>query len=137
MMMVSYCKQCKKAVPRFEKLGEMFPVPVYSAFHIVGVDIIEPFPKMDSGWKYVLVAIDYCTKWPETEPLMDVTDEEVRYAFFRMIITRSGLPRRVISDGGGSFKGSFDKMLKEWNTQHRTTTAYHPEADGLLERYNK
>ena len=68
---------------------------------------------------------------------MDVTDEEVRYAFFRMIIARRGVPRRVIIGGGGSFKGSFDKMLKERNTQHRTTGAYHPKANGLVERYNQ
>ena len=47
---MSHCKQIKNAMPRFEKLGEMFPVPVYSAFHTVGVDILEPFPKMDLGW---------------------------------------------------------------------------------------
>ena len=122
---VSHCKQCKNARPKFEQLGKMFPVPIYSAFHTVGVDIIGPFPKVGPGWKYVLVAIDYCTKWPEAKPLMDVTAEEVRHAFFRMIIAGHGAPRRVISDGGGSFKGSFDEMLKEWNTQHRTTAAYH------------
>ena len=68
---------------------------------------------------------------------MDVMAGQIRQAFFRMIIARHGAPRRVIYDGCGSFNGSFDEMLEEWNTQHRTTAASDLEANGLVERYNQ
>ncbi|KAL0433278.1 UNVERIFIED_CONTAM: hypothetical protein Slati_2662100 [Sesamum latifolium] len=77
--------------------------------------------------KFLLVAVDYFTKWVEAEPLSRITETEVMKFIWKNLICRFGLPREIISDNGRQFQG---KRLREWceglRIKQRFTSVAHP-----------
>ncbi|KAL0463137.1 UNVERIFIED_CONTAM: hypothetical protein Slati_0201300 [Sesamum latifolium] len=69
------------------------------------MDIVGPFPLASGQKKFLLVAIDYFTKWVEAEPLARITDWEVMKFIWKNIICRFGLSRELISDNNRQFQG--------------------------------
>ena len=65
-----------------------------------GLDIVGPFPKAVGNKKYLLVCIDYFTKWVEVEPLANIRDVDVRRFIWKNIVTRFGVPNVLILDNG-------------------------------------
>ncbi|KAL0295989.1 UNVERIFIED_CONTAM: hypothetical protein Sradi_6651000 [Sesamum radiatum] len=63
-----------------------------------GMDIVVPFSITNGQRKFLIVAIDYFTKWVEAEPLARITEGEVMKFIWKHIIYRFGLPREIISD---------------------------------------
>ena len=95
------CKQCQmhadwhKAPP--EELRSIYsPWP----FHTWGIDILGPFPLAIRQMKYLIVAIEYFTKWIEAEPVAQITVHKVQHFLWKNIVCRFGVPRRLISDNG-------------------------------------
>ena len=88
------------------------------------------------GYKYIMVAIEYCTKWVEMEPLRSIGAEEAARAFFKLIISRYGPPKTVVHDGAGTFKDAFADQLAYWGIKSRRTVPYSPKANSLVERFN-
>ena len=70
------------------------------AVHQLGLDIVGPFPKTVGNKRYLLVNIDYFTKWVETEPLANIKDADAKKFIWRNIVTQFGVPRTLISDNG-------------------------------------
>ena len=70
------------------------------AVHQLGLDIVGPFPKAVGNKRYLLVDIDYFTKWVETEPLANIKDADAKKFIWRNIVTQFGVPRTLISDNG-------------------------------------
>ncbi|KAL0381941.1 UNVERIFIED_CONTAM: Polyprotein P3 [Sesamum latifolium] len=70
-----------------------------------GIDIVGPFPLAAGQRKFLLVAVDYFTKWVEAEPLARITEGEVMKFIWKNIICRFGIPREIISDNGRQFQG--------------------------------
>ena len=68
-----------------------------------GIDLLGPFPKAVGQLKYLVVAIDYTTKWIESEPLAKITTKKVLCFFKRNILAKFGVPALVISDNGTQF----------------------------------
>ena len=62
------------------------------AVHQLGLDIVGPFPKAVGNKRYLLVDIDYFTKWVETEPLANIKDADAKKFIWRNIVTRFGVP---------------------------------------------
>ncbi|KAL0458115.1 UNVERIFIED_CONTAM: hypothetical protein Slati_0438700 [Sesamum latifolium] len=71
----------------------------------MGIDIVGPFPLAAGQRKFLLVAVDYFTKWVEAEPLARITEGEVMKFIWKNIICRFGIPREIISDNGRQFQG--------------------------------
>jgi len=102
-------------------------------FRQIGVDLMT-LPEVD-GYKYVVVAIDYISKWSESRPLFDKTAASVARFLYDDIICRHGCPRIQINDQGLEFLNSLnDELSRLTGTQHRVTSAYHPQANGIVER---
>lgn len=101
MEFVKRCEKCQvfadlpKAPPR-ELVTMSAPWP----FAMWGVDLVGPFPVAKSQMKFILVAVDYFTKWIEAEPLSTVTSARIQRFFYKNVISCYGVPRILITDNG-------------------------------------
>jgi transposase InsO family protein len=96
-----------------------------------------PFP-ISEGCEYILVAIDYVSKWVEALPCWAVDAMRSKRMFHEVIFPRYGVPRIVISDGGSHFiDQTFLKALSEVGVEHRIANPYHPQTSGQAETLNK
>ena len=131
------CHECKLEKAHFSKPQELQSIPVTDhSFHRVGVDLVGPLPKSKAGNKYIVVAMDYLSKWPEAHAIPDKTSKTVANFFLKDVIARHGCPKEVLTDNGGEFLGHFDSLLQQYHIDHRFTSANHPQANGLVERFN-
>jgi hypothetical protein len=106
-------------------------------FDVWGIEYMGPFPK-SHNCKYILVAVDYVSKWVETMPCRAANAKHARKMFQKVIFPRFGTPRMVISDGGSHLiDTTFKKFLKELGTMHNIATPYHPQTSGQAETLNK
>ena len=136
-----FCKSCDichrtKVVPR--PRWPMQPLPVIPIpFYMVGVDIVGPLKCTRQGNKYILVAIDYYTKYTEAIAMKNQEAETVVRAL-EDIFSRHGLPGVLLTDQGANFQSKLVKsMCQMFNIDQRRTTAYHPQTNGLCERFNQ
>ena len=134
---VSACPECKLMRHSFAEPVEMTPIPVKYAFHKVGIDLVGPLQVTSAGNKYIVTCIDYLSKWVEARALPDKTSKQVAHFFYADIVCRHGTPAEVISDQGGEFQGDFQDLLDRLCIDHRMTSPYHPQANGLTERFNQ
>ncbi|XP_018396914.1 PREDICTED: uncharacterized protein LOC108775129 [Cyphomyrmex costatus] len=90
------------------------------------------------GKRYCLTCIDRFSRWPEVFPLEDQEAETVARAFYSGWIARFGVPLRVTTDRGRQFESRLFQQLNELTgTKHLKTTAYHPQANGIVERFHR
>jgi hypothetical protein len=133
------CAECQKVVPR----GRVSKVPlqqlplVDEPFQRVAVDIVGPIkPKSDRGNMYILVVVDYATRYPEAVPLKGIEAERVAEALWE-IWSRVGIPREILSDRGTQFMSEVMAEMNRLLSVHgKATTPYHPQCNGLVERFN-
>jgi hypothetical protein len=103
----------------------------------MGVDFIGPFPLTKTGNRYIIVAVDYLTKWVMAQPVPHAGTREVVNFFIRMIVLQHGAPVYLISYRGKCLTAGFaEEMYRALQTNHFVTTAYHPQCNGLVERFN-
>ncbi|KAL0447819.1 UNVERIFIED_CONTAM: hypothetical protein Slati_1909800 [Sesamum latifolium] len=142
-------RRCNPISKQVRKVPEAF-LPHTSAsrtphYHVIpcpfrqwGIDIVGPFPLAAGQRKFLLVAVDYFTKWVEAEPLARITKGEVMKFIWKNIICHFGIPREIISDNGRQFQG---RKMQEWcqglRIKQRFTTVAHPQANGQVEVTNR
>jgi transposase InsO family protein len=102
-------------------------------FYRWGIDFAGPFPESEDGNQYVLLAIDYYSKWVEAFPVKNADGVSVVKAM-RSLIARFGTPSEIVSDNGPAFKGDFEKFCEERHIHHRLITPGMPRTNGLAER---
>ncbi|GJU79217.1 reverse transcriptase domain-containing protein [Tanacetum coccineum] len=101
-------------------------IQVCEIFDIWGIDFMGPFPS-SRGNKYILVAVDYLSKWVEAKAL-PTNDARVVCKFLKSLFSRFGAPRAIISDRGTHFcNDQFAKVMLKYGVTHRLSTAYHPQ----------
>ncbi|GFT29352.1 hypothetical protein TNCV_757111 [Trichonephila clavipes] len=106
-------------------------------FDHVHLDLIGPLPP-SNGYTYCLTMIDRFSKWPEAQPLKDITAETVAEAFFSSWVSRFGTPTILTTDRGRQFESSLFKALsKLLGVQKCCTTEYHPQANGMIEELHR
>lgn len=135
---IKKCDACQKINPATLKvIPDLQSVPVpKQVFKQIGVDIMS-LPEVDS-LKYVVVAIDYFSKWSEARALSDKSSESVARFLYDDVICRHGCPFFYITDQGREFTNKLiSELFRLTGTQQRVTTAYHPQANGLVERQNR
>jgi hypothetical protein len=103
----------------------------------IGIDITGPFPITSRHNQYILVVMDHFTRWAEAFAIQDQTTETVARIVLEQIICRYGLPRVLISDRGSNFVSHLAKYIYSFlGIKRITTTAYHPQSNGIVERFN-
>jgi hypothetical protein len=136
-----YVRKCDKC-QRFSNLHQA-PLEYLSSvvspwlFFKWGVDILGPFPEARGQVKFLVVAVDYFTKWIEVEPVATITAERIKN-FYWKIICRFGLPAVFITDNGTQFaSSSVAEFCKEWGIRLSFTSVEHPQTNGQAEAANK
>ncbi|GJT72734.1 reverse transcriptase domain-containing protein [Tanacetum coccineum] len=111
-------------------------IQVCEIFDVWGIDFMGPFPS-SRGNKYILVAVDYLSKWVEAKAL-PTNDARVVVKFLKSLFARFGTPRAIISDRGTHFcNDKFAKVMSKYGVTHRLATAYHPQTSGQVEVSNR
>jgi len=96
-----------------------------------------PFPP-SKKYEYVLVAVDYVSKWVKAMPCRNADSMHSKKMFEEIIFPRFGVPRIVISEGGSHFIDKcFDQYLSKHGICHNVATPYHPQTSGQAESSNK
>ena len=134
---VKSCDECQRRGKPIKK-HELHPITVKEPFYQIGIDIVGPLPLTNHNNKYIVVAVDYFTKWPEAKPIPKATAEEVSIFIFEDIICRHGSPQKILTDRGSHFNNQLIKELtNKFQVKHGFSTPYHPKTNGLVERFNK
>ncbi|GJV12117.1 reverse transcriptase domain-containing protein [Tanacetum coccineum] len=135
--LVTRCDTCQRQ-GKFLQRDEMpqNSIQVCKIFDVWGIDFIGPFPS-SRGNKYILVAVDYLSKWVEAKAL-PTNDARVVCKFLKSLFARFGAPRAIISDRGTHFcNDQFAKVMLKYGVTHRLSTAYHPQTSGQVEVSNR
>jgi len=108
-------------------------------FSMWGIDVIGAIhPKASNGHCFILVAIDYFTKWVEAASYSSMTKKVVTKFIKREIICRYGLPSRIITDNATNLNNKMmSELCEEFKIQHRNSTPYRPKMNGAVEATNK
>ena len=107
-------------------------------FLVWGIDIIWNIsPKSTSGHEFILVAIDYFTKWVEAVSYTRLTSAGVASFIKSHIICRYGVPHELILDRGVHFRVEVDTLVQRYDIRHHRSSAYRPQTNGTVEAANK
>lgn len=136
---VNSCQTCQFLGPKPQvHRAPLYPIKVAGPFHTVGIDYIGPLPETDKGNRYIVVCVDYLTKWVEAKAVPIATAFETAEFLYNDVIARHGCPRRIISDQGTHFVNkTIEVLCKEWKISQKLASAYHPQTNGLVERFNQ
>ncbi|GKA18005.1 reverse transcriptase domain-containing protein [Tanacetum coccineum] len=122
--------------PRLEELKEDTIHDNFPDEHLMGIEFMGPFPSSRKN-KYILVAVDYVSKWVEAEAL-PTNDARVVVKLLKILFSRFRVPKSMISDHGTHFCNSLlKKTLRKYGVTHRLATPYHPQTSGQTENTNR
>ncbi|VFQ60791.1 unnamed protein product [Cuscuta campestris] len=114
------------------------PVSNVIPFARFGVDIIGAFPIAQGRKKFVIVAIDYFTKWIEAEALANITTQQCKKFIWKNIITRFGAPMNLITENGPQFRNPrFTEYLEGFGIKHNRSSVAYPQGNGQVENANR
>ena len=135
------CRICD----RCQRLGKLSrhhmmplnPIMVVELFDVWGIDFMGPFPT-SYGHTYILVGVDYVSKWVEAIPCK-TNDHRIVLKFLKAnIFSRFGVPKAIISDGGLHFCNKpFENLMAKYGVKHKVATPYHPQTSGQVELANR
>lgn len=116
----------------------LFSIPVaHEPFEKIVVDCVGPLPRTRKGNEYLLTVMDSATRYPEAFPLRNITTKTILKPLLNMF-TSKGIPKQIQTDQGTNFTSqAFQRVLKELGVEHLTSSAYHPQSQGCLERYHQ
>ena len=133
------CDRCQKVNPvKHIEVAELHSVSVPVAVMAqIGFDFTN-LPRTEDGFCCVVVAMDYFSKWPEARALRNHTAESVAKFIFEDTVCRHGCIKVQINDRGHAFVNKVSAELHRLTgTKQHLTSAYHPQANGLVERQNR
>lgn len=133
----NYVDSCKSCIER-KKINQKAPllkIPVVlRPFKKISMDILGPLPLTQINNKFILVINDYLTRWPETFALQDQKAETIARCFIDNIVTRFGVPEKLLTDQGTNFCSKLMlEICKILGINKLKTSPYHLQANGLTE----
>jgi hypothetical protein len=131
------CDECQRH-GKNKQIEPLHPIKIGQPFDRIGMDIVRPLPKTKNGNMYIVVATEYLTKWPEARAIPDAKASSVVSFFYEDIICRHGCPKEVLTDRGMHFVNEMlNSLCDKFGVKHKLSTAYHPQTNGLVERFNR
>jgi hypothetical protein len=138
---IEYCRSCE-ACQKTSKYKTKFRAPMMSLpvidapFERIAMDIVGPLERSKSGNKYVLVICDYATRYPEAIPLRSIEAKKIADELIKLF-SRVGIPKEILTDQGSNFTSKLlSQIYQLLQIKGLTTSPYHPQTDGLVERFN-
>ena len=131
------CAICQKCSKGRKGYAPLMPLPIIEEpFGRIAMDIVGPLPRSRSGNKYVLVVCDYATRYPEAVALKSIDAEHVAEELIPLF-ARVGVPREILTDQGSNFTSRLlEELYRLLHVRPIRTSPYHPQTDGLVERFN-
>jgi hypothetical protein len=132
---VASCTLCDRVKSSFNaKQSQLQPLPIEPFGYRWGVDLCGPFDTSSRGNTYVMVAIEHFSKFAVLVPIPDAKARSTSFAYMHHVLAHFGASAEVVTDQGGEFEAEFETLLRNCFIDHRTTSANHPQANGLAER---
>ena len=116
----------------------MIPLPIMGEpFTRIAMDMVGPLPMTRHGNRYILVVCDYTTRYPEAFPMRKFTAPAVASRLVELF-SRHSVPMDILTDQGTNFTSALlGELYKMSGVKPIKTTPYHPQTDGLVERFNQ
>ncbi|XP_054801430.1 uncharacterized protein LOC129305422 [Prosopis cineraria] len=138
-----HIKKCHKCQIYANRINAP-PIPLHNLvspwpFSMWGIDIIDPINlKALNGHRFILVAIDYFTKWVEANSFASITQKTFLKFMKTNILCRYGIPKRIITDNGPNLNGTEVKNFYEkFQIKNHNSAPYRPQMNGAVEATNK
>ncbi len=133
------CQHCARGKVTVQEKTAIQPIPVPSVrFSHVHVDIVGPLPVSACGVSHLLTVIDRTTRWPEVIPLRSTTAAACADAFTAGWVARFGVPLCITTDRGAQFtSATWSCLCKSLGIRLIHTTAFHPQSNGMVERFHR
>ena len=131
------CEVCQRSQPRPAARAEMVPMPLVSTpFKRIAMDLVGPLPRTKRGNRFILTICDYATRYPEAIALSSTEASQIARELIGMF-ARVGVPEEILTDQGPNFMSSLlQELYRLLQIKRIRTTPYHPQTDGLVERFN-
>ncbi len=131
------CQICQRTATGRSPRYPLVSMPVVDKpFSRVAMDMVGPLPGTTEGFRYILTIVDYGTRFPEAVPLKSTSSQDVADALLG-VFARVGIPNELLTDRGANFCGELMVHLQRMlGIAPLKTSAYHPQTDGMVERYN-
>jgi hypothetical protein len=135
---ITKCRDCQFFQKQTTKQADpLWPIDLSWPFTIWGIDIVGVLPRALGGFRFLFVAIDTFTKWMETMPVVNIT-QDASVKFLQSIIFRFGVPKWVLTDNETQFKrGKFVRCCVDFYISHHVSSIAHPQTNGQVERANR
>ena len=138
---VSHCTSCPQCaiVNSSGRINRppQHPIPVQRIFQIVGVNVMD-LPRTETGNKHVVVFQDFLSKWPFVFPVPDQKAERIARLLVEEVVPVFGVPEALLSDRGTNLLSHLlQDVCRLMGIKKLNTTAYHPQCDGMVERFNR
>jgi transposase InsO family protein len=133
------CVGCNRAKAGQQHTAKVQPIAIpQRRFSHVHVDLVGPLPVAADGSTYLLTVIDRTTRWLEAVPLKNMAAGTCTDAFLGTWVSRFGVPETITTDRGTQFTSdAWQELCTKLGSRHVTTTAYHPQSNGLVERAHR
>jgi hypothetical protein len=133
------CVPCQHAKVTKQPRASVQPIPIPNRrFSHVHVDLVGPFPASEDGYLYMLTMVDRTTRWLEAVPLKNMSASLCEETFLSSWVAHFGVPETLTTDRGTQFSSAaWAAFCGKLGTRHVMTTAYHPQANSLVERTHR
>jgi Integrase zinc binding domain/Integrase core domain len=133
------CAPCQSAKVTRQPAAAVQSIPVPSTrFSHLHLDLVRPLPAAADGSTHILTVVDRSTRWSEAAPLQSTAAEACLETLAAIWFARYGIPATITTDRGSQFtSGEWTAALRRLGIQHICTTAFHPQSNGLVERFHR
>lgn len=136
---VRACIECnRRKGHQTTRVGELISLTTSEPWELAGIDIFGPLPTTARENRYVIVITDHFTKWIELIAILRMDAELIAKMYVETFVLRTGPPKKLLSDRGKQFVSQLlGKVNELLEVRKKFTSVYHPQTNGLTERFNK
>jgi len=135
--LIKTCHECQVCDKKMKKARSKWPITTIFLFQRLGLDYIGPLTESISGNKYILVLMEYYTKWPMAFPVAEADAVTTAEILYREVFCNFGPPSEILTDRGTHFANKLiADLCRVVNVRHKFSTPYHPQTNGLVENMN-